>query len=99
MTGLSTIGSISFGTALEAGRKRVPRPAAGITALRTRVTVEQLLFRWRSTLRHFVRVRVQVRAPARVGSGRQTSVPGLAGAPAGAQPALPDSRGRTRALL
>src|SRR5438874_8118082 len=35
MIGLSTRGSISFGCALVAGRKRVPRPAAGKTALRT----------------------------------------------------------------
>src|SRR4051795_5810481 len=35
MAGLSTTGSISFGVAFVAGRKRVPRPAAGITALRT----------------------------------------------------------------
>src|SRR2546430_2352973 len=35
MAGLSTTGSISLGCALVAGRKRVPRPAAGITALRT----------------------------------------------------------------
>src|SRR5919106_3528386 len=33
--GLSTSGSISLGCALVAGRKRVPSPAAGITALRT----------------------------------------------------------------
>src|SRR5690349_5800183 len=32
--GLSTIGSISFGCALVAGRKRLPRPATGKTALR-----------------------------------------------------------------
>src|ERR1700722_4624376 len=32
--GLSTRQSISFGIALVAGRKRVPRPAAGNTALR-----------------------------------------------------------------
>src|SRR6187401_1768960 len=37
MIGLSTRGSISFGCALVAGRNRVPRPAAGKTALRTRV--------------------------------------------------------------
>src|SRR5438477_12611166 len=36
MIGLSTRGSISLGCALVAGRKRVPRPAAGKTALRTR---------------------------------------------------------------
>src|SRR5512142_1660470 len=35
MMGLSTNGSISFGCALVAGRKRVPSPAAGNTALRT----------------------------------------------------------------
>src|SRR5437867_7531136 len=33
--GLSTRGSISFGCAFVAGRNRVPRPAAGKTALRT----------------------------------------------------------------
>ena len=32
MVGLSTIGSISLGTALVAGRKRVPKPAAGMIA-------------------------------------------------------------------
>ncbi len=32
ISGLSTIGSISFGLALVAGRKRVPRPATGNTA-------------------------------------------------------------------
>src|SRR2546427_8791555 len=35
IVGLSTSGSISLGWALVAGRKRVPRPAAGNTALRT----------------------------------------------------------------
>src|SRR5262245_52098909 len=35
MTGLSTSTSISFGCAFVAGRNRVPRPAAGKTALRT----------------------------------------------------------------
>src|SRR5271156_1616463 len=34
-TGLSTTGSISLGMALVAGRKRVPMPATGKTALRT----------------------------------------------------------------
>src|SRR5579863_997061 len=33
-SGLSTMGSISLGWALVAGRKRVPRPATGKTALR-----------------------------------------------------------------
>src|SRR5690606_22513137 len=42
MIGLSTSGSISFGCALVAGRKRVPRPAAGKTALRI------ILFTFRS---------------------------------------------------
>lgn len=35
MAGLSTTGSISFGIAFVAGRNLVPRPAAGMTALRT----------------------------------------------------------------
>src|SRR6266446_4348282 len=39
MIGLSTMGSISFGCALVAGRKRVPRPAAGKTALRTLASI------------------------------------------------------------
>src|SRR3954466_14277146 len=34
--GLSTTGSISFGELFDAGRNRVPSPAAGMTALRTR---------------------------------------------------------------
>src|SRR6186997_3237316 len=33
ISGLSTIGSISLGLALVAGRKRLPRPATGNTAL------------------------------------------------------------------
>src|SRR5664280_3452287 len=37
MIGLSTRGSISLGWAFVAGRKRVPQPAAGKTALRTRM--------------------------------------------------------------
>src|SRR5688572_4585630 len=37
MIGLSTSGSISLGWALVAGRNRVPHPAAGKTALRTRI--------------------------------------------------------------
>ena len=36
ITGRSTIGSISFGTDFVTGRNRVPYPAAGITAFRTR---------------------------------------------------------------
>src|SRR5688572_7739399 len=39
MMGLSTRGSISLGCALVAGRKRVPSPAAGKTALRMRVVI------------------------------------------------------------
>ena len=34
IAGLSTTGSISLGIALVAGRKRVPSPAAGMTALK-----------------------------------------------------------------
>ena len=35
INGLSTSGNISFGEAFVAGRKRVPRPAAGIMAFLT----------------------------------------------------------------
>ena len=34
MAGVSTMGSISFGCAFVAGKKRVPSPAAGMIALR-----------------------------------------------------------------
>src|SRR5688572_10282775 len=37
MSGLSTMGSISFGLALVAGRNRVPRPATGNTATSIRL--------------------------------------------------------------
>src|SRR6266700_1062823 len=50
--GLSTIGSISFGWLLVAGRNRVPRPAAGITAFVTRPV---MLLRSRAALLHFRR--------------------------------------------
>src|SRR5271157_5603481 len=40
MIGLSTSASISFGMAFVAGRKRVPKPAAGKTALRTLVFIQ-----------------------------------------------------------
>src|ERR1700719_436402 len=39
ISGLSTTGSIFLGCAFVAGRKRVPSPAAGSTALRTRLAV------------------------------------------------------------
>jgi hypothetical protein len=42
MSGLSTTGSISLGLALVAGRKRVPMPATGNTALVTRVNLPPL---------------------------------------------------------
>src|SRR6266699_6322212 len=40
INGLSTSGNISFRDALVAGRNRVPRPAAGKTALRTRLGID-----------------------------------------------------------
>src|SRR6476646_511467 len=43
--GLSTRGSISLGWALVAGRKRVPSPAAGKTALRTFAFISYLFYR------------------------------------------------------
>ena len=39
MVGLSTIGNISLAKALVAGRKRVPSPAAGMTAFLTFVII------------------------------------------------------------
>ena len=44
MAGLSTTGSISLGVALVAGRKRVPRPAAGTTAFVTFVAMLSGIF-------------------------------------------------------
>src|SRR5437868_1998765 len=41
--GLSTSGSISLGWALVAGKKRVPNPAAGKTALRTLIFIDYVL--------------------------------------------------------
>src|SRR6267378_1295301 len=83
-TGLSTMGSISLGTAFDAGRNRVPRPAAGITALRTRVTDEQLLLRSRSA----------PRLGARADSRQPTPAPQRAGVPVDAPHALPWWRDR-----
>src|ERR1700745_1016609 len=44
ISGLSTTGSISLGIALVAGRKRVPRPATGNTALRIFIGSLRALF-------------------------------------------------------
>src|SRR3981189_1761845 len=46
MIGLSTSGSISLGCALVAGKKRVPRPAAGKTALRTFIFIPTSPLAW-----------------------------------------------------
>src|SRR5215467_3263067 len=43
MVGLSTSGNISLGWAFVAGRKRVPKPAAGKTALRTFIILIDLI--------------------------------------------------------
>src|SRR5579875_2069740 len=52
MIGLSTSGSISLGIDLVAGKKRVPKPAAGKTALRTLFFIVRLLHSpFRSMLR------------------------------------------------
>src|SRR5580704_7554666 len=55
MMGLSTSGNISLGWALVAGRKRVPRPAAGKTALRTFATGMPFYPGTRVILKHQVR--------------------------------------------
>src|SRR6516225_5598225 len=52
MSGLSTIGSISFGIALVAGRKRVPNPATGKTALRTGLCIKSPISFGRELLPH-----------------------------------------------
>src|SRR3954464_4355353 len=57
MAGLSTTGSISLGVALVAGRNRVPRPAAGMTAFVTRRLMTATLTRLRGD-------RVRCHAPA-----------------------------------
>lgn len=44
MVGLSTIGNISFGIAFVAGKKRVPKPAAGIIAFLTFFVTTQTLW-------------------------------------------------------
>src|SRR5581483_4018310 len=46
MSGLSTTGSISFGMALVAGRKRVPSPPTGKTALRMGCVMRLSCFRF-----------------------------------------------------
>src|SRR3954467_8877914 len=43
MSGLSTIGSISFGLALVTGRKRLPRPATGKTAFLSFAAMSEIL--------------------------------------------------------
>ncbi len=51
MAGLSTTGSISLGVAFVAGRKRVPRPAAGTTALRTGRAGAWVVVEWGAIMR------------------------------------------------
>src|SRR4029077_13180397 len=54
MRGLSTIGSISFGIALVAGKKRVPSPATGKTALRTGLRIKSPILPRQQTFCHSV---------------------------------------------
>src|SRR5438876_1930504 len=67
MVGLSTSGSISFGCALVAGRKRVPSPAAGKTPLRTRGKV--------TSGRRIGRTMSSARGPARGGARTLAAAP------------------------
>src|SRR5262245_42783778 len=80
MIGLSTSGSISFGCALVAGRNRVPRPAAGKTALRTVVVTSGS---YQSLLREATLVaRTRAARERRRAEGpRKRSSPGVGGAP------------------
>ena len=77
MAGLSTTGSISLGCALVAGRKRVPSPAAGMTALVTDgfmlSTLRRPCWPWAETCvgiarRAVGRMRCQVVADGRTGT-------------------------------
>ncbi len=69
IAGLSTTGSISLGVAFVAGRKRVPSPAAGITALVIRVREVVMSSTLAPVLLHNVRFQ-------HVCCGLQTIVPG-----------------------
>src|SRR5215467_2268520 len=72
MIGLSTMGSISFGCALVAGRKRVPNPAAGNTALRTLAGIIYSLFR---RMRHWQPLNcVSCPCVLSIGSGKITAM-------------------------
>src|SRR4029078_8975237 len=55
MTGLSTMVSISLGTALVAGKKRVPRPATGKTAFLIRRCIMNYSLLDQFLLRHAAR--------------------------------------------
>ena len=66
MRGLSTIGSISFGLALVAGRNRVPSPATGNTALRMLATTVPRLGSDPNERGHSKHVRGQPAAYARM---------------------------------
>src|SRR5688572_26617505 len=65
ISGLSTMGSISFGLALVAGRNRVPRPATGKTAV---------LISGAWVTAHLRRIRRSAMIP-----GRQVAAPSLSG--------------------
>ena len=55
MSGLSTIGSNSFGIALVAGKNRVPKPATGNTALRILVVLIVDASKWMKLIRRDAR--------------------------------------------
>src|SRR2546421_11968429 len=72
MIGLSTIGSISLGCALVAGRNRVPRPAAGNTALRTLASIFYSVVRRGAQRQAVLVVRGQARGTTHVGGAPDT---------------------------
>src|SRR5207247_2598174 len=72
MMGLSTIGSISLGCALVAGRNRVPRPAAGNTALRTLASIFYSVVRRGAQRQAVLVVRGQTRGTTHVGGAPDT---------------------------
>src|ERR1700742_942695 len=75
MAGRSTTGSISFGELFVAGRNRVPKPAAGITAFLTGCTGAPSGPR-RCAVRSSARLRAEVVLLASQQASNVTEVPG-----------------------
>src|SRR6266550_3070957 len=77
ITGLSTTGSISFGTALVAGRNRVPMPATGKTALRIRGV--DMDGRKQVSYEHYTAIKAGLLSRNGFGGGMKIFLTGVAG--------------------